>query len=138
MSTTSSAASMISVSYQGKEMSLEECLDEVIRGVQGKLNCLQVALRNLAQQSEQEIEPEDDFKICVELENETVDLISGLTELLSELPGIAAEIRGSCPKECRDWYKTHKETRKLEKKKEAEAKKEAETKRKEELKSIKE
>ena len=138
MSTTSSAASMISVSYQGKEMTLDECLDECCRGIQGKLNSLQVALRNLAQQSEQEVDDCEDFKICVELEDETVDLISGLTELLSELPGIASDIRGNPPKEMRDWYKQHKLDRKEQQRKEKEAKKEAEAKRKEELKSIKE
>ena len=138
MSVASSASSMISVSYQRREMTLEECLDECCRGIQGKLNELQVALRNLAQISENEIDECDDFKQCVELEDQTIDLISGLTELLSELPGIASDIRGNSPKEMKDWYANHKAQRKLEKAKEKEQKKEAEAKRKAELKAIKE
>jgi hypothetical protein len=131
MSVASSAASNISVNYMGQEMSLEQCIDECCRGIQGKLNELQVALRNLAQLSEQEIDEVEDFKEAVSLEDQTVDLISGLTELLEELPEIAADIRGKCPKDCKPWYNSHKAQRKLEHAKAKEEKKEAEKKKKE-------
>ena len=68
MSVASSASSMISVSYQGREMTLEECLDECCRGIQGKLNELQVALRNLAQiRKEKEQKKEAEAKRKAEL-----------------------------------------------------------------------
>lgn len=112
MSVCSSAASNCSVSFQGKEMSLEEALDETCRGVQSRLNELQVVLRNMASIENQDLDELDDFKECVELEEQTTDLIEELTNLLSELPGIAGEIRGKCPKELKDWYKQHKDERK--------------------------
>ena len=137
MSVASSAASNISVNYQGREMSLEECIDECARGIQQKINDLQVALRNLAAVTEQDIDEVEDFKMCVDLEDETNDLISGLVELLEELPEIAADIRGKSPKECKEWYAGHKAQRKDEKAREKAQKKEAEKKAKE-LKAIKE
>ena len=137
MSIASSAASNISVNYMGEEMSLEQCIDECARGIQQKINDLQVALRNLAAVTEQDIDEVEDFKMCVELEDETNDLISGLVELLEELPGIASEIRGSCPKNCKTWYADHKAQRKDEKAREKAQKKEEE-KRTKELKAIKE
>ena len=137
MSVASSAASNISVNYMGEEMSLEQCIDECARGIQQKINDLQVALRNLAAVTEQDIDEVEDFKMCVELEDETNDLITGLVELLEELPEIAADIRGKPPKECKEWYAGHKALRKDEKAREKAQKKEAEKKAKE-LKAIKE
>jgi hypothetical protein len=128
----------------GEEMSLEQCIDECARGIQQKINDLQVALRNLAAITEQDIDDETDFKMSVELEDETVDLISGLIELLEELPEIAADIRGKCPKECKSWYADHKALRKDEKalrkdeKTRDKAKKKEQEKKAKELKAIKE
>lgn len=96
-------------------MSLEQALDETIRGVQGNLNSLQCALRNLAAVEEQSVDTEEDFKNAVSLEDETVDLVEGLVNLLEELPRIAAEIRGKCPKELKEWYSGQKMRRKEEK-----------------------
>ena len=112
MSQASSAASMCSVNFQGVEMSLEQALDETIRGVQNNLNELQCALRNLAAVEEQSVEQDEDFKNAVELEDTTVDLVEGLVSLLEELPRIAAEIRGKCPKELKEWYAGQKLRRK--------------------------
>ena len=96
-------------------MSLEQALDETIRGVQNNLNSLQCALRNLAAVEEQAVDTEEDFKNAVELEDQTVDLVEGLVNLLEELPRIAAEIRGKCPKELKEWYAGKKLLRKEEK-----------------------
>ena len=103
---------MCSVSFQGKEMSLEEALDQTIRGVQNSLNDLQVALRQLANVEEQAIDTEEDFKEAVTLEDTTTDLVNDLVNLLEELPSIASDIRGKVPKECKDWYVEHKTRRK--------------------------
>ena len=94
---------------------MEQALDETIRGVQNNLNSLQCALRNLAAVEEQSVEEEQDFKNAVELEDQTVDLVEGLVSLLEELPRIASEIRGKCPKELKEWYADHKVRRKDEK-----------------------
>ena len=115
MSQASSAASQFSVNFQGQEMSLEQALDETIRGVQNNLNSLQCALRNLAAVEEQAVDTDEDFKNAVELEDQTVDLVDGLVSLLEELPRIAAEIRGKCPPALKQWYADHKVRRKDEK-----------------------
>lgn len=125
MSVASSASSMCSVNFRGKEMTLEQALDETIRGVQNALNELQCSLRNMANLEDQKLDDEEDFKGAVMLEDETCDLVSGLVELLEELPTIAGEIRGKCPKECKDWYTDHKTRRKDDKAREKKEKKEA-------------
>ena len=112
MSQASSASSMCSVTFQNQQMSLEEALDQTIRGVQNSLNDLQVALRQLANVEEQSIDTEEDFKEAVKLEDTTTDLVNDLVNLLEELPSIASDIRGKCPKECKDWFADHKTRRK--------------------------
>ena len=107
-SVASSASEFRSVCFQGAEMSLEQALDTVIRDSQACLNSLQESLRNLAALEEQEIDEDDDFKGAVELEDRTVDLVEMMTNLLKELVPIAADIRGSCPKSCREWHVAHK------------------------------
>jgi hypothetical protein len=101
---------MRSVNFQGKEMTLEQALDDTIRGVQQILNDLQCNLRGMATLEDQKLDDVEDFKEAVKLEDETNDLVSSLTNLLSELPIIAAEIRGETPadKECKAWYAQHK------------------------------
>ena len=118
MSVASSAASLRSVVFDGREITLEQALDETIRGVQNKLNSLQSALRQLAaaENGEQSFGESDleDFQHCVHLEDETNDLVAGLCELLIELPLIAEDIRGKAPDaESKAWYKVHKAERKL-------------------------
>jgi len=104
---------MRSVQFGGREMSLEQALDECIRGVQGHLNNLQVCLRNLAACEDQEIDEFDDFKAAVALEDETTDTVAALTELLSELPDIARDIAGKPDSpESRAWWRDHKAERK--------------------------
>ena len=112
MSQASSAASMCSVTFQNQQMSLEEALDQTIRGVQNSLNDLQVALRQLANVEEQQIDTEEDFKEAVKLEDTTTDLVNDLVNLLEELPSIASDIRGKVPKELKDWHLEHKARRK--------------------------
>ena len=115
MSVASSAASMRSVNFHGREMSLEQALDETIRGVQNHLNNLQCLLRQLAAAEEQEVDEDDDFRQMVQLEDETADTVSALNELLSELPDIASDIRGPAPNPAmKAWHRTHKAERKLQ------------------------
>lgn len=112
MSTCSSAASQRSCTFQGEEMSVEAALEQVIRDTQGALNGLQERLRALCSSEEQRVDDDQDFKDCVTLEDETCDLVDMITHLLGELPPIAAEIRGPCPAETREWYAAHKLERK--------------------------
>lgn len=124
MSVASSRASEISVSFNGKETSLEEALDETCRMIQNYLNGLQSALRRLACLEDQEI-GEDLFKAAVELEDETVDLVIALTDAAEELCPIAAQVRGDCPKNLKEWHKTHKaevRARRIKEKEEAKEK----------------
>ena len=115
MSVASSAASMRSVNFHGKEMSLEQALDETIKGVQNHLNSLQSLLRQLAACEDQEIDEDDDFKQGVDLEDSVTDTVAALGELLGELPDIASEIRGPAPNPAmKAWHRTHKAERKLQ------------------------
>ena len=115
MSVASSAASLRSVNFHGREMSLEQALDETIKGVQNHLNSLQVALRNLAACEDQAVDDEEDFRQMVALEDEIVDTVGALNELLSELPDIAEGIRGPAPNPAmKAWHRTHKAERKLQ------------------------
>ena len=115
MSVASSAASMRSVNFHGREMSLEQALDETIKGVQNHLNSLQCLLRQLAACEDQEIDPDDDFKQGVDLEDSVTDTVAALGELLSELPDIASDIRGPAPNPAmKAWHRTHRAERKLD------------------------
>ena len=115
MSVASSAASMRSVNFHGREMTLEQALDETIKGVQNHLNSLQVALRNLAACEDQAVDDEEDFRQMVALEDEIADTVGALNELLGELPDIASDIRGSAPNPAmKAWHRTHKAERKLQ------------------------
>ena len=111
MSVASSAASCRDVLFQGQEMTLEQALDKTFKDVQGGLNSLQRNLEQLAVLEEQFLE-DSDYKRAVELEDSTTDLTSMLTELLSELPEIAGDIRGPPPDSLKIWYKEHKLRRK--------------------------
>ncbi len=121
MSVASSCASETSCVFNGEVMSVETALDRVTRDAQQRLCDLQMSLRLLCMGDEQSTgTDDDDFKECVRLENEVTDFVEGLALLLSELPQIAAEIRGSCPPESKIWYAKHKDARKAESKKQAE------------------
>ena len=96
-------------------MTLEQALDETIKGVQNHLNSLQVALRNLAACEDQAVDDEEDFRQMVALEDEIADTVGALNELLGELPDIASDIRGSAPNPAmKAWHRTHKAERKLQ------------------------
>ena len=115
MSVASSAASMRSVQFGGKEMSLEAALDETIRATQNHLNSLQVALRNLAACEDQQLDEFEDFKQGVALEDEVCDTVDGLSELLEELKDIARDIAGKPESpESKAWWRTHRAERRLE------------------------
>jgi len=59
MSVVSSAASERSLSFQGEHMSAETMMDTIIKEVQGALNGLQVALRNLCALEDQQVDEEE-------------------------------------------------------------------------------
>ena len=112
MSVCSSAASERSCVLGGETMSVEQALETVIRETQGALNGLQERLRALCSAEEQQIDDSEDHRECVRLEDETCDLVDMITQLLGELPAIAADIRGPCPPENKEWYLAHKLERK--------------------------
>lgn len=118
MSVASSAASVRSVQFMGEAITLDEALDRTIRGIQQRLNDLQVALRGLAmiESGDQNVDEDEEteFKSCVQLEDQTQDLVAGLVELAEELPDIAADIRGVAPKSLKGWHSLHKKERKVE------------------------
>ena len=112
MSIASSAASQRDIVFQGQEMTLEAALSQTVKMVQRALNDLERNLEQLAMLEDQQIDEEVDFKRGVELEDSTCDLVDMLTELLSELPLIAADIRGPAPASQKVWHKEHKLRRK--------------------------
>ena len=111
-STTSSAASFISVAFDGKVMSLEEALDENFRQIQKMLTGLHVKMRQLAALTEQEIDEDEDFRESVLFEDDAFDFVTGMVRLLEEIPLMARTITGTAPAECKEWYTAHKAARK--------------------------
>ena len=113
-------------------MNVDLALDKVVREAQQQLTSLQMSLRQLCADQDQQIDDSEDFKLCVEHEDQVCDFIEGLNRLLSELPLIAADIRGKPPnKESKLWYAEHKLARKEQAKKKGEEAKEAAKSRKE-------
>ena len=104
MSIASSHASEISVSFHGKEVSLEEAIDSTMTNIQNYLNKLQQALRCLAMIPDQEC-GDDVFKASVEMELEINEFVDAICDCADELTPIAAEIRGPAPPSCKEWYK---------------------------------
>jgi hypothetical protein len=124
MSTTESNASTRSVVFQGDEMTVDQMVDTIIREVQSALNGLQVSLRNLCALDEQEVDPDEDFKEAVALEDASADLIVVINSILKELQPVVAELRGKPPsKESRAWLAEHKKGRKAQMKRVAEERK---------------
>ncbi len=124
MSIASSAASCRDVTFQGETVTLEQALSQTVKMVQRALNDLERNLEQLAMLEEQQIDDED-FRRGVELEDGTCDLVEMLNELLAELPDIAADIRGPCPKSQKVWHAEHRARRKAKKTAEKEAAKQA-------------
>ena len=117
-------------------MNVDLALDKVVREAQQQLTSLQMSLRQLCADQDQQIDDNEDFKLCVEHEDEVCDFVEGLNRLLSELPLIAGDIRGTCPAGCREWYKSHKLARKEQAKKKGEEAKAASKERKELVKQM--
>ena len=104
-------------------MSAEQMMDTIIKEVPGALNGLQVALRNLCALEDQEVDPDEDFKEAVALEDATVDLTETITLILKDLIPVIGELRGPAPKDSKTWWAKHKAERKAERKLEADARK---------------
>jgi len=103
------------VSFQGQELTVDEMLETIVREVQGCLNSLHVSLRNLAALEEQEVDPDEDYKEAVALEDATIDLTDVINALLKDLIPVVADLRGPPPsKEARAWWTAHKAARKTE------------------------
>ena len=121
MSVSSAASSVRSVVFDGVEQTLEQALDELIRTIRDSLNLLQANLRSLAalEDGEQAVDDEDDYKMAVELEGQTIDLCDRMNGLLREMVAIAGDIRGKAPTpELAKWFKelraSQKETKRFE------------------------
>src|SRR3954452_2238384 len=101
MSVASSAASCISVSFDGRVMTLEEALDDNFRQIQRMLTNLNVEMRQLAAKTEQEIDEDEDFKESVLFEDSATDR---MVRLLEEIPPMAHMITGTAPAACKEWF----------------------------------
>lgn len=111
MSVCSSAASERSITYDGREMTVEQMLDQLIRQIQGGLNNLQMNLRNMCSLEEQTIDDDEDFREMVTLSDSTEDLTALLIHYLSELPVVVHEIRGPAPPGSKAWFAQHQAQR---------------------------
>lgn len=110
----SSTCSNVSVGYKGGAMPLEQALDEVIRDLQKHLNSVQVSLRGIAMIVDQD----NDFKEEVKLSDILDDDLREMQWLFSDLRQMSYDLI-SIPeeKEDKDWFKNHKNERKLNEKK---------------------
>ena len=104
-----SGASSISVSLNGREVTLEEGLDEVVRDLQKYLNMVQCQLRTLGMGSERD----DDFEDQITIADELQDNIMRMNWLFEDLYGMAYEIVGDAESaEEKAFLKQHKIARK--------------------------
>ena len=113
-STASSAASTLSVRYNGKDMTLEEMIASAYKDIQGCLTQSEVQLLLLAASEDQSIDDETDFRLCAIAEAKIIDLADDLAYLVGEPPLIAAEIRDTPPSpEAKAWWVAFKAERKI-------------------------
>ena len=105
----SSACSSVSVSLNGKEMPLEEALDQTVRSLQQHLNKVQLQLRMLGVGSDRDDDFEDQIKEADKMQDEILEM----TWLFDDLSSMAYEIVGEPEtKEEKAFLKTHKIERK--------------------------
>ena len=106
----SSACSSVSVSLNGREMGLEEALDETIRNLQKHLNNVQMQLRVIGVGSERD----DDFEDQIKEADKMQDGIIEMTWLFEDLYDMAYQIVGQAetPQE-KAFLKQHKLARKV-------------------------
>jgi len=105
----SSACSSISVSLNGKEVDLEQGLDEVVRGLQKHLNQVQLQLRMLGVGSERD----DDYQEMIKEADIMEDGILEMQNLFDDLRSMSYQIVGLPEtKEEKSWLKNHKIERK--------------------------
>ena len=106
----SSACSSVSVSLNGREMGLEEALDETIRNLQKHLNMVQMQLRMIGVGSERD----DDFEDQIKEADKMQDGIIEMTWLFEDLYDMAYQIVGQAetPQE-KAFLKKHKLERKV-------------------------
>jgi hypothetical protein len=89
--------SAMSVSHHGKEVNIEDALDEVIRGLQGHLNDLQYQIRTIAMTADQFTgdgdDPEmTDLKLSLEQSDAVVDNILEMHNLFDDLIGFGEQM----------------------------------------------
>jgi len=97
------------VSLNGKEVVLEEALDEVVRGLQKHLNQVQLQLRMLGAGSERD----DDFEEKIVEADRMEDEILSMQELFDDLRSMSYQIVGLPEtKEEKEFLKAHKIERK--------------------------
>ena len=106
----SSATSMVIVSLNGREMSVEEALDETVRSLQKHLNQVQLQLRTLAVGSERD----DDFEAQIREADKMQDEILEMNWLFEDLYDMAYQIVG-LPETTQEksFLKQHKGERKI-------------------------
>jgi|SRR5271165_4135830 len=110
----SSVGSNVSVGYKGSAVPLEQALDEVVRDLQKHLNNVQVSLRGIAMIVEQDDDFQEEVKLSDLLDDDLREmqwLFSDLRQMSYDLITIPEE------KEDKDWFKNHKNERKILEKK---------------------
>lgn len=150
-SSIASDLSTISVSLYGKEVNVEQALDETIRNLQQHLNLLQSGLREIAMSSDQSTgEGLDDIKLSCLQVDKMQDHILEMNNLFEDLLDMSDQLVYLPEnKEEKEYLKQHKAERKVkvaalkkkfdeERKAYKDALKEQKKKEKAEMKSIKE
>jgi hypothetical protein len=112
MSVASSAASAISVSFDGRVTNLEDALDGTMKDMQKLLNELHLGIREMIDDGVS-TDPEE-FKERVHYTDYVCDLITRMIRLLEEIPPMAVGIQGTPPAPCKVWYTAHKSSRKTQ------------------------
>ena len=104
--------SVMSVSYNGEEVSLETALDDVFQKLQMTLNSMQCSVRTLAMLTDQDA----DFQEAVKYGDEIEDFIDNMFWLFKDLKNVNSQImlHPDTPEE-KEFLKAHKVARKIKK-----------------------
>ena len=95
MSSIASNASGISVSLWGIEQDFDAAVDEVMRGVQSRINGCHCKIRELAQCEERA----DTYMEASEIHFDIIAFLSELGDLFKDLASCSKQALGPCPKE---------------------------------------
>ena len=95
------------VAFDGKVGTPNTALDYGMDSIQRLMNNLHMDMRKLASLTEQEIDPDEDFKESVDFAEQSTDIVTKLVWLLERVDMLVAGFLGKVPNVCKVWHAGH-------------------------------